>query len=454
MYPEISEQERFPMLTRAGRKLLYHMRQHPHAPIWNWPNGEQLNESGLAIVNDFADQLRASRNVAVVRPEWLEAFVTYCCTEVPFYRCSLLREATLTQLRFDVVPTCCRNDLAPRVWDFVPDCASLEDLIVFSTSGTTGHPTRMLSQPANAACGVPLIEFALQRFGVEMPRGSDRVSITNVAAYRGAFTTAIVIAYLKEAGCVRVNLDASAWRRPVDCVQYINELQAPIWLGDPVAYAALEKLDVDHAPKAIVSSIMRLSPGYAERLKQNYGCPILDLYALTEVGILALKTDRGHEVLPHDVYVEIVDTDGRPVPDGTRGEVTVTSGRNPYMPLLRYRTGDFASMERDGSCVFLVGLEGRSPVFFPLPSGRVVHSMEITRLMRTLPVLQYRLHQTIDGEFHFGYRGLFDVNDLRRRLSELLEWPRVLRLEELAPYTTGNQKVVEFHSDAIIAAIP
>jgi len=40
MYPELSEEERFPLLTQRGRELLYRMRQHPNAPIWNWPNGE------------------------------------------------------------------------------------------------------------------------------------------------------------------------------------------------------------------------------------------------------------------------------------------------------------------------------------------------------------------------------------------------------------------------------
>jgi phenylacetate-CoA ligase len=452
VYPEISEQERFPMLTTAGRKLLHKMRQHPNAPVWNWPNGEQLNESGLATVNHFASCLGSPRAGAHDRPDWLDDFVMFCCTEVPHYRRSLLSHASLTRMRFDFAPTCCREDLAPRVWDFVPDGLSLDDLIVFSTSGTTGHPARMLSHPATAACGVPIIEFALKRFGIEMPRGPNAVSITNVAAYRGAYTTAIVVAYLNEAGCVRVNLDPSAWRRPIDCEQFINQWRAPIWLGDPIAYAAIEKLELDHAPKAILSSIMRLSPGYAEHLSKRYGCPVLDLYALTEVGILAVRTDRGHEILPHDVYVEIVDADGRTVPDGTRGEVTVTSRRNPYMPLLRYRTGDFASIDRDGSQVFLVGLEGRSPVFFPLPSGRVVHSMEVTRLMRTLPILQYRLHQTIDGEFHFGYRGLVDTSELKQRLSDLLEWPSVLRLDELAPYTGGNRKVVEYRSDVCVVA--
>jgi len=71
---------------------------------------------------------------------------------------------------------------------------------------------------------------------------------------------------------------------------------------------------------------------------------VLEVYALTEAGIIAVKSDRGHAILPHDLYVEVLDDDGVPCPEGVRGEVTLTGGRNPFLPLLRFRTGDFASL--------------------------------------------------------------------------------------------------------------
>ncbi|MGN6544343.1 MAG: AMP-binding protein [Aureliella sp.] len=459
MYPELSQRERFPILTPAGEKLLHQMREHPHAPIWNWPNGEQLNEAGLATVQAFAerqrqaqrelaDSFRDREHVAPPRPAWIDELVAFCIEEVPFYRRRAAEQGTLgSHLRFENLPSCTREDLSPHVWDFVPDSQPLDELIIFSSSGTTGHPARTLSHPATAACGIPMIESALARAGVVFPRGPEQVALTNVAAYRGAYTTAIVVAYLKEAGCVRVNLHPSAWRKQEDCELYINHWQAPVWLGDPLAFASLESTDVRDAPQAIVSSIMRLSPAYEAHLRERYGCPVFDLYAMTEVGILAMRSEHGHELLPHDVYVEILGDDDQPVPDGVRGEITVTSGRNPFMPLLRYRTGDFASLARRGGRAYLVELEGRSPVVFPLPSGRLVHSMEVTRLMRLHPLLQYRLHQDADGRFHFGYRGLADTRSLRMQLSELLEHPETLVTEELPESTRSSQKVCEYRSD-------
>lgn len=440
MYPELSESERFPILSPAGRELLQAMRQHPRAPLWNWPNGEQLNEAGLAVVEQFAHGLVAPRPADV--PDWLDEFTEFCLRQVPFYR----SRPSPGSPRFSDMPSCSREDLAPRVWEFVPDGQALDEVIIFSTSGTTGHPTKMLFTPAVAACGVPLLEHALARYGIAFPRGPQRVAITNVAAYRDAFTTAIVVAWLKEAGCVRVNLHPSAWRDPADCVAYINHWRAPVWLGDPVAYQQMLHLDLDHQPQAIVSSIMRLPEALALELKDRFQCPVLDILAMTEVGLLALKTDQGHEVLPHDVYVEILDENDRPLPDGQRGEVTVTSRRNPMMPLLRYRTGDFAARHRESGRTLLIDYQGRMPVQFPLASGRVVHCMEVTRLMRRHPVMQYRLHQLDIEHFRFAYRGHVDDDALQRELAELLECPRAMEFETLE-MDPGGQKIVEYQSD-------
>ena len=117
------------------------------------------------------------------------------------------------------------------------------------------------------------------------------------------------------------------------------------------------------------------------------------------------------------------------------------------MPLLRYRTGDFASLEYRAGKTLLVGLEGRTPVQFPLPSGRIVHSMEVIRLMRQHPLLQYRLHQDAQGAFEFAYRGNIDERALRQQLSDLLETPEQLTVRQLPGGKMAARKIREYHSE-------
>ncbi len=420
MYPELSEAERFPLLTQQGRRFLQAMRQHAHAPLWNWPNGEQLNAAGLERVQQFANQLASgTEGKSLVEPQWLTDFTDHCLQMVPFYR-SRARIGT----RFEDLPTCRRADLAPRVWQFVPDDEPIDELITFSSSGTTGEPTRTPHHPYSAACGIPLLEHALQsQCGVKMLRGSDQVAIVNVVAYPGAYTTAIVMAYLQEAGCIRVNLDRSAWRSDNDCRQYLTAWLAPVWLGDPVAFGALDQIDLGYAPAAIISSIMHLHSGYAERLRSRYSCPVLDVYAMTEAGIIGVRDTSiegaGHRVIAPDLYIEILDDVGRRCEPGVRGEITLTGGRNPLMPLLRYRTGDYAALETDEGGRVLRDLLGREPVEYVGESGQKVHSMEIVRLMREFPVRRYGLREISLG-YELELVGDVDRIALGERMHKLL----------------------------------
>lgn len=326
----------------------------------------------------------------------------------------------------------------------MPDSEPLDELVVFSSSGTTGYPTRTPAHPASAACGVPLLEQALAPIGVQFPRGPESMALSNIAAYRGAYTTAIVIAYLEEAGCIRVNLHPEVWRQSGDCNAYLDQFWAPVLLGDPQALAELEQVPMQRPPQAIISSIMHLSEGFARQLAARYGCAVLDLYALTEAGIVGVRTPHGHTILPHDVYVEILDEHDQPCPHGVRGEITLTGGRNPFLPLLRYRTGDYASLAWHQGNPVLVGLEGRQPVCFPC-GDRVVHSMEVTRLLRPFPLTQYQLHQDEQGGFHFRYRGAASPGELQDALRDLLKAERLV-VEELAQASPGRRKLLVYES--------
>jgi phenylacetate-CoA ligase len=439
MYPELSEAERFPLLTPRGRALLHAMRQDPQAPRWNWPNGEQLDAKGLERVERFAHDLNAPHPAPA---EWVQAYADFCVAEVPFYR-----RRTPGGTPFAVIPTCSRADLAARVWDFVPDSEPLDDLIVFSSSGTTGHPAQIPFHPSTAAAGIPLLERALAGTGVAFPRGPDHVALTHIAAYRGAYTTAIVIAYLREAGCVRVNLHPEVWNHPHDCRTYLDRYAAPVMLGDPQAFESLAGVRIERPPRAMVSSIAHLSDALSADLTRRYGCPVLDVYALTEAGIVAVRTPQGHAVLPHDLHVEVLDEHDQPVPDGGRGEVVLTGGRNPYLPLLRYRTGDFAALARQAGRPVLIELEGRRPVVFPVGGDRVVHCMEVTRLLRRFPFSQYQLHQDEDGGFRFSYRGHVSEDEFLPALHELLSHPRTFTVETLSGDGGTRRKVDVYRSD-------
>jgi phenylacetate-CoA ligase len=92
------------------------------------------------------------------------------------------------------------------------------------------------------------------------------------------------------------------------------------------------------------------------RIEELLGLRALDIYGLSEVigpGVAAecLEAADGLHVNEDHFLVEAVDPEtGAPVSEGSAGELVFSTVTREALPLLRYRTGDVASL-RHGTCV-------------------------------------------------------------------------------------------------------
>lgn len=124
------------------------------------------------------------------------------------------------------------------------------------------------------------------------------------------------------------------------------------------------------APSGILSSAETLPPALADALNRRFGCLVLDHYGLTESGYgggVECPAHDGYHLRELDLFVEIVDPESdAPLPDGQEGEIVITTLGREAMPLIRYRTGDAASM-RPGPCNCGSPLRRLSPV-----RGRII----------------------------------------------------------------------------------
>jgi phenylacetate-CoA ligase len=129
------------------------------------------------------------------------------------------------------------------------------------------------------------------------------------------------------------------------------------------------------------------------------------------LGYACPRGDGAYHQLSPDVYLEAIDAEGRPVADGQRGEITVSGGRNPFLPLLRYRTGDHGCIDRTpcpcgDPMPRLIDVEGRAPVLFRAGDGRTVNPVDISRLLRDLPLVQHELVQRRDRSLELTARAI------------------------------------------------
>lgn len=178
--------------------------------------------------------------------------------------------------------------------------------------------------------------------------------------------------------------------------------------GDPLSFAALLELDFAHRPRALMNTSMTLLPGLRARLEQRFSCPVVDILSMNEAGPIAVHDPvlGAHVLLQHRMVVEIVDRDGRSLPQGERGEIALSGGFNFCLPLVRYRTGDFVALERRGGEWVLAGFEGRAPVRFRTLAGEWINNIDVTHVLKPFSLAQYALRRLADGSFAFSRVGL------------------------------------------------
>ncbi len=434
MADTLTDRERFPLLTDEGRALLKRLREHPHAPRYTAQCGNRLTADHLRRVRAYEAQLGAAARgwPAGAVPDWLPGFVEACFRDVPFYR----RYGAPPKHIADVPPAG-RADLSREVWSFVPDSQPLDDLILYATSGTSGHPLRIPSHPVVGACYTPLIKAALEQHGVALDSGRGQVACILVGWQRRSYTYPSVTPHQDDAGHLKLNLHPDDWRAPDDRARFLDDCNAEIYTGDPLAFAELLKLPLKARPRALVSTAMKLLPGLRRQLESHFACPVIDLYSMNETGPIAAAAGANPDepivwrLLQPRLYVEILDDDGLPCPAGARGEVVVTGGLNFLLPLLRYRTGDFASLEWRGGEPVLVDLEGRRPVLLRGAGGQALNNLDVTNALSPLALPQFALHQYSDGTV--GVRVRSDTaaseSQVRQALLGLFDADQIVAVE-------------------------
>ena len=192
---------------------------------------------------------------------------------------------------------------------------------------------------------------------------------------------------------------------------------------------------------------MTLLPELRRRLEDRFQCPLLDLYSMNEAGPVAVADAAagGHVLLQHQMFVEILDAAGNPLPPGTRGEVVLTGGFNFCLPLLRYRTGDFSSLDFCSGEPVLVGLEGRRPVRFRTMNGEWLNNIEATHALQRFAIPQFALHQDCNGALRLRLSGSgLSTETIRRSLLELFGTDQPLTVEVITDF---DGKVVQYTSD-------
>lgn len=137
--------------------------------------------------------------------------------------------------------------------------------------------------------------------------------------------------------------------------------------------------------KAVFTSSETLHAVQKETIEEAFECPVFDFYGAAERVVFATECEHhgGKHLADSYGFAEIVDEAGDPVPDGQPGRLIGTSLQNVAMPMLRYDTGDIASLSTE-PCACGRSLRRMSDVstkaedLVVTPNGRIVSPSVLT----------------------------------------------------------------------------
>ncbi|WGK65798.1 phenylacetate--CoA ligase family protein [Croceiramulus getboli] len=146
-------------------------------------------------------------------------------------------------------------------------------------------------------------------------------------------------------------------------------------------------------------------------LEKALGVPVINEYGASEIGLIAMDTPE-HLLLIDSplIYLEILDEDDQPLPEGETGRIVITSLYNKAHPFIRYDIGDTGALSSTSNQrkVQLERLEGRTNDIAHLPSGKTVPGLTFYYVTKKVMeasgnVKEFVVQQTHPHRFHMKY---------------------------------------------------
>ncbi|MCB9851847.1 MAG: phenylacetate--CoA ligase family protein [Phycisphaerales bacterium] len=162
-----------------------------------------------------------------------------------------------------------------------------------------------------------------------------------------------------------------------------------------------------------------LMPQMRQAMRDAFQTEPRDLYGAVELGAIAWQCKRGSYHIDADrTLVEIVDSDGNPVPSGETGQVVCTTLHGYALPLIRYRLRDVASFSNQTcECGIRFPLmnapQGRINDFLPTPTGELVSPHYLYHIFDHVggsPVKEWRIIQHAPDRLTYEYVPEDDFN--------------------------------------------
>ncbi|CAM3630145.1 putative capK protein [Flavobacterium saliperosum S13] len=146
-------------------------------------------------------------------------------------------------------------------------------------------------------------------------------------------------------------------------------------------------------------------------LETQLGIPIVNEYGASELDLIAFQNPNGEwQVNSETLFMEILDENNQPVPNGTEGRIVITSLYNKAHPFIRYDIGDIGILDEKSTPKkpILKKLIGRTNDVALLPSGKKAPGLTFYYVTKSIieddgNVKEFIIRQTKIDTFEIDY---------------------------------------------------
>ncbi|WNB91415.1 AMP-binding protein [Bacillus sp. NEB1478] len=239
-----------------------------------------------------------------------------------------------------------------------------------ASSGTSGKPTVVGYTQGDIDRWSDMVARSIAIAG-----GEPGNVLHNAYGY-GLFTGGLGLHYGSERlGMITVPVSGGNTERQI---MLIEDFEPQVICGTPsyilTIAEKMEQLGKDPRATSLKYGIFGAEPWSEEMratLEEKFNIKAMDIYGLSEVmgpgvAMECHEAQNGLHIMDDHFIAEIIDPESlQPVPDGEYGELVFTSLTKEAFPIIRYRTGDIASIDRTPcSC-------GRTSVRMSRVKGRI-----------------------------------------------------------------------------------
>jgi phenylacetate-CoA ligase len=333
--------------------------------------------------------------------EKLQQVVRRAYQNVPYYQKRFEEEGIgpediMTLSDIEKIPFTTKADLRDA-YPFGMFAVHSDDIVeVHTSSGTTGKPTVSGYTKEDIRIWSEVMARSLSMAGAD-----KKDVIQNCYGY-GLFTGGLGVHYGTQfLGATVIPISAGNTQRQIEI---LKDFQSSILTCTP-SYAlylaeVLEKEGItrdDINLKAGVFGAEMWTEEMREEIEKRLNLDALNIYGLTEIigpGVAQECLDKsGLHIFDDHFYPEIIDPQTlKPVPDGEKGELVLTTLTREGMPILRFRTRDITAL-RSGRCscgrshVKMDRITGRSDDMLKI-RGVIVFPSQIERALLKIPGLE------------------------------------------------------------------